>query len=264
MSFAYPFARFAVTPFEPQRAQRTSQRAPLLTNTLNVQPAPMNPGLLIVFEGIDGAGKSTQVRRLAEVLRAAGLPVVTSREPTDGPWGQRIRQSALTGRMALADELHAFAEDRREHVRTLIGPSLAAGKVVLVDRYYFSSIAYQGARGGDRQTIQALMESLAPRPDLVFLLDLDPAEGLRRIAHGRAAGADAFEELAYLQAVRTIFLDLARTEGCFRVLHSHDDPEAVHREIVRLFVTDALQPCWGAAGATIAARLLDGLGQEPR
>lgn len=237
---------------------------PQVPTNVHAANVPPLPGLLIAFEGIDGAGKSTQVRRLAGVLQAAGLTVVASREPTDGPWGQKIRQSAVTGRLSLEEELHAFAEDRREHVRTLIGPSLAAGAVVLLDRYYYSSIAYQGARGGDPHAIQTLMESIAPRPDLVFLLDLDPVEGLHRITHGRRAGADQFEGLAYLQAVRARFLDLARTEACFRVLPSYAPPNTVHRQIVRLFATDALQPRWGAAGASVVARLLGDPGQDPR
>src|SRR5262245_42547095 len=95
------------------------------------------PGILIVVEGIDGAGKSTQVRRIAEALRAVGETVVQSREPTDGPWGRKIRESAVSGRMSLADELHAFVEDRREHVAGVIRPALDRGEIVVLDRYYY-------------------------------------------------------------------------------------------------------------------------------
>jgi dTMP kinase len=83
-------------------------------------------GYLIVVEGIDGAGKSTQVRRLAETLRELGFDVVQSREPTDGPWGKKIRASAAAERMSLDDELHAFIEDRKEHVAQVNCPSLAS------------------------------------------------------------------------------------------------------------------------------------------
>src|SRR5947207_8330328 len=96
--------------------------------------APMNAakrGYLIVVEGIDGAGKSTQVRRLAETLRDAGFAVTCSREPTDGPWGRKIRASAAAERMSLDDELHAFIDDRKEHVAQVIRPALERGEIVV-------------------------------------------------------------------------------------------------------------------------------------
>src|SRR4051812_21534342 len=95
-------------------------------------------GVLVAVEGIDGAGKTTQTRLVADRLRALGFDVVTSKEPTTGRWGQMLRDSALTGRLEPAEELAAFVADRREHVATLIEPALGAGKIVLVDRYYFS------------------------------------------------------------------------------------------------------------------------------
>ncbi len=104
-------------------------------------------GILIVFDGIDGGGKTTQAKLLADILTAAGETVVLSKEPTDGPWGKQLRASATTGRMSLADELHAFTEDRKQHVTNLIAPALARGEIVILDRYFYSTIAYQGARG---------------------------------------------------------------------------------------------------------------------
>src|SRR5689334_18751024 len=116
----------------------------------------MHRGFLLVIEGIDGAGKSTLQRQLAEWCRGAGLQVITSREPTDGPHGRALRESARSGRLALQDELDLFLKDRREHVETLIRPALERGDVVILDRYYFSTAAYQGARGLDpAEIIQA-------------------------------------------------------------------------------------------------------------
>ena len=94
-------------------------------------------GILIAFEGIDGAGKTTQVDLVASFFERAGEAFVRSREPTDGPWGRKIKESAVNGRLSPAEELEAFTEDRKEHVRQLIAPALAAGKVILLDRYFY-------------------------------------------------------------------------------------------------------------------------------
>lgn len=169
---------------------------------------PNHPGFLLVIEGIDGAGKSTVGRRLAEWLRGSGLRCVVSREPTDGPHGRALRQSAKMGRLALDDELDLFLKDRAEHVETLIRPALRRGDVVILDRYYFSTAAYQGARGGDPETIIARNEAFAPAPDLVLLLDVDPRHGTGRIIQ-RGDAPDEFEALNYLKKVREIFRALA-------------------------------------------------------
>ena len=138
-------------------------------------------GLFIVLEGIDGTGKSTQGGLLAEWFRAQGREVVASREPTDGPWGREIRATAATGRLSPQDELDLFLKDRRQHVEELIAPALAAGKVVILDRYYFSTMAYQGMRGFDPAEIRRQNEEFAPKPDLLFILDLDVVTALSRI-----------------------------------------------------------------------------------
>src|SRR5207302_10040024 len=122
---------------------------------------PNAPGWLVVVEGIDGAGKSTVVRRLAEHCAARGLACVTSGEPTRGPWGMRLRQSMSEGRLSLEEELELFLKDRAEHVAKVICPSLAAGKVVVLDRYYLSTAAYQGARGADPGKILETNERFA-------------------------------------------------------------------------------------------------------
>jgi dTMP kinase len=103
-------------------------------------------GLLIVFEGIDGSGKTTHVRLLDQRLRRAGYDVVCLKEPTEGPWGQKLRQLAQHGRQEIppTTELEWFLQDRREDVEHNIQPALARGQIVVLDRYYFSTIAYQG------------------------------------------------------------------------------------------------------------------------
>ncbi|MEA3213841.1 MAG: dTMP kinase [Chthoniobacter sp.] len=170
---------------------------------------PNHPGFLLVIEGIDGAGKSTLARRLADHARGQGLTCVLSREPTDGPHGTALRQSAKTGRLSLPEELDLFLKDRAEHVTTLIRPALARGEVVILDRYYFSTAAYQGARGADPAEILARNEAFAPIPDLVLLLDLDPLGGTDRILR-RGDQPDDFEAAIYLAKVRDIFLSLNR------------------------------------------------------
>jgi dTMP kinase len=172
-------------------------------------PRPNAPGWLVVLEGIDGSGKSTVLRRLAEYCATRGLDAVVSGEPTRGQWGMKLRQSMTEGRLTLEEELTLFLKDRAEHVETLIRPALEAGKVVLLDRYYLSTAAYQGARGANPAAILAENEKFAPQPDLVILLDFDPAAGLDRI-RARGDAPNHFEQLEQLREVRRIFLSLDR------------------------------------------------------
>lgn len=162
-------------------------------------------GLFIVFEGVDGAGKTTQVRLLDERLRREGYAVVCLKEPTEGPWGQKLRHLAQHGRehVSPATELEWFIQDRREDVEQNIRPALARGQIVLLDRYYFSTIAYQGALQLDPEEIRVRNEAFAPPPDLLFILDIPPARGLQRV---RQRGAlSHFERLDYLARVAAIF-----------------------------------------------------------
>ena len=167
----------------------------------------MGKGIFIVIEGIDGTGKSTQARKLSEWFVSQGREVVLSREPTDGPWGKKLRESAASGRLSPKDELDYFLKDRRQHVDESITPSLAAGKVVILDRYYFSTMAYQGARGFDPTEIRQLNEAFAPIPDLLIILDLDVDTALSRIG-SRGDSANEFEKRESLERCREIFLSL--------------------------------------------------------
>lgn len=171
----------------------------------------MNRGLLIVFEGTDGSGKSTQLPRLAARLEAGGRRVVRTREPYDCPAGRAIRALARSERPAAPEqEVALFFEQRRAHVREIVRPGLARGDVVLSDRYFVSTAAYQGARGLEAATILAASEAEFPVPDLVLWLDLSPAEGLARAAARGAPLEPAFEERAFLERVRARMAGLGR------------------------------------------------------
>ena len=185
--------------------------------------------MFIVIEGIDGTGKSTQVKLLGAWFEKSGLEVVLSREPTDGPWGHKLRASGDTGRLDSATELDYFLNDRRQHVDELILPSLAAGKVVILDRYYFSTMAYQGSRGIDPADIRRKNEAFAPVPDHLFILDLDADAALGRIG-SRGDTANEFEQRESLEACRRIFLSLAG-EPFVHIIPCEADIGTVHRRI---------------------------------
>jgi len=170
----------------------------------------MSDSAYIVFEGVDGSGKSTQLRRLKERLEGLGLKPVLLREPTDGPYGREIRERARSGpTMTIDDELRLFIEDRRQHVREAIEPALAVGRWLLQDRSFYSTVAYQGARQDSRYGVAELLalNDFAPRPELVVLLDLPAEVAAERIA--QRGVADAFETLGRLRRVRENFLALA-------------------------------------------------------
>jgi dTMP kinase len=169
-------------------------------------------GTLLVFEGLDGSGKTTQRALLAARLRSAGHDVVETAEPYDGgTWGPKIRAMARSGTaLAPEEELRWFVEQRREHVRERIAPALAAGRVVLSDRYFFSTAAYQGARGLDAEAILAANEREFPIPALVLLLEIDPAAGLARVGTRGAAAEPVFEKRDFLERVAANFAKLER------------------------------------------------------
>lgn len=165
----------------------------------------MHKGFLIVFEGIDGAGKSTQAEILMKTLQERGFDVVYFREPSEGKWGREIKKKAAhPDSLSPEEELELFLKDRKENVEKNLKPALKGKKVVILDRYYYSTIAYQGAKGIDRERIKKLNEGFAVEPDLVFFLDVDPQEGLDRIKN-RKKKDKLFERAEYLVRVREIF-----------------------------------------------------------
>jgi len=161
-------------------------------------------GRLLAFEGIDGTGKSTQIKLLADWLRAQGEDAVETREPTDSDYGRRIRALYVNrGTCTPEEELDLFIQDRKLHVKDVIRPALNAGKVVLTDRYYYSTAAYQGANGLNAQDILK-RNRFAPRPDLVILLTMPPELSAERI-RSRGEQLNAFEQIEALQRVAEIF-----------------------------------------------------------
>jgi len=190
-------------------------------------------GKLIAFEGVDGCGKSTQLELLAGALQARGGDIVTTREPTRGEHGRRIREMARSGRpVSPEEELRWFVLDRREHVADVIEPALAAGKLVLTDRYYLSSVAYQGARGLDPRVILADSEREFPRPDLAVLLRVSPERGLERVNARAGAAEPVFEELGFLRRVAEVFDGLAC--GYLQSVDGNGGPEEVHARVYAL------------------------------
>lgn len=196
-------------------------------------------GTLIAFEGIDGSGKSTQARRLNAALQERGLSTLLLHEPGDTEYGDRIRQLFEHGRTVSPEkEMQLFLEDRRIDVRDNILPALASGNIVIMDRYYFSSMAYQGALGLDPEMIRVKNESFAPRPDLTLILDVIPDTGVTRI-RARSDVPNTFERVDYLLQVRELFLTFCG-EDVVRVDASGGE-DAVQHEI------------WGLAAALLTA-----------
>ncbi len=166
-------------------------------------------GKLIVFEGIDGVGKTSMCKYLLEYIKVRGYPAVYLKEPSEGEYGQKIREMARSGiRMDPLSEYELFMKDRRENVEKNIIPALMEGKLVILDRYYFSTMAYQGAVGLSVDKIRMENEEFAPVPDLLFLLELSVDESLKRITGKRGDVTDAFETREYLLKVQRIFEQL--------------------------------------------------------
>jgi len=182
-----------------------------------------------VFEGIDGAGKTTHVRLLDNRLQQAGYDVVCLKEPTEGPWGQKLRHLAQHGRQEIlpTTELEWFLQDRREDVEYNIQPALARGQIVVLDRYYFSTIAYQGALQLNPEEIRARNEAFAPHPDLLLLLHLPAVQGWQRVQ--RRGTLNHFERLDYLERVAAIFA--AMDFPYLRRIDASADPLTVQEHI---------------------------------
>lgn len=190
-------------------------------------------GILIAFEGIDGTGKSTQVRFLEKELTGRGYSVVATREPTNGKFGRQIRELFVSrATVSPEEEMALFLADRREHVEEVIGPALATGKIVLTDRYYLSTAAYQGAEGLDPDAICRANAAFAPEPDLAILLVVPPAVGVHRIRALRRESLNAFEQEDGLARVAAVFDTL--TGPFIRRLDGTRSVGDVSRQVIQL------------------------------
>lgn len=204
-------------------------------------------GRFITLEGGEGAGKTTQVGLLAEVLRRRGVAVEVTREPGGSPGAEQIRKLLVEGEPGRWDAwtealLHTAA--RRDHLRATIWPALAAGRWVLCDRFFDSTLAYQGyGHGLGVEAIEQLQAMVFGGfvPDLTVVLDLAPADGLARAVR-RGGTEDRYERMdsGFHQRLRQGFIDIARRhdDRCV-VIDARQTPEAVHQQIVS--VVDRLE-----------------------
>lgn len=206
----------------------------------------MPQGRFITFEGIDGSGKSTQVRRLTATLQAQGKDVVTTREPGGAPGAEEIRQLVLTGdpdRWSAETEILLFTAARRDHLEKTIQPALNAGKTVISDRFADSTRLYQGATRGDLRRMVDQLHNLmiGKEPDLTFIIDMDPAVALKR-GLARNSGEDRFEDfgLPFQETLRAGFLALARdfADRCV-VINGDRDPDAIAADILAAYAARA-------------------------
>lgn len=203
-------------------------------------------GLLITLEGIDGAGKSTQVQRLLERLQSEGYDVVFAREPGGTPLGEAVRSVLLqTGLdMNVITEALLFAAARAELVQQVVYPSLQAGRIVVLDRYVDSSAAYQAYGGGlpaDFVSQVNVMATGGVRPHRTIVLDVPPEVGMER---SRSKRTDRFQAQAreYQERVRAGYLELAQAEPRrMKVVNANRDPDAVASDVWAL-VEEILPP----------------------
>ncbi|MCL2160464.1 MAG: dTMP kinase [Betaproteobacteria bacterium] len=193
-------------------------------------------GRFITFEGVDGAGKSTQITLLAEALRARGHDVLCTREPGGTELGERLRELLLGMEMHLDTEAMLMFAARREHLAAVIEPALAAGTWVVCDRFTDATYAYQvGGRGLEAARCDALEAWVHPRlkPDLTLLFDLSPALAATRMqANGAVPDRFEREQREFFERVRAAYLDRAQREPeRFHVIDAAREPGAIAQEI---------------------------------
>jgi dTMP kinase len=189
---------------------------------------------LIVFEGIDGSGKTTLSRMFHEHLLQNGQAAVWLREPTDSPLGEKIRRLAQDQEaISIQEELELFLQDRRWDVEANILPALRSGTAVVMDRYYYSNACYQGARGLDLEKIIGTNRRFAPEPDVVFIIDVDVDRALERIGRARQGVAKLFEKKDFLEKVRANYRAL-RGDNLV-LIDGNPGQELVMAEVLRRF-----------------------------
>lgn len=190
-----------------------------MTSSERSPSPPSSFGLLIVFEGVDGSGKSTQIRRLSGRLEKRGLPHLLTKEPGGTPLGVRLREILLDPALAASPlaQLFLFLADRTQHREEILRPALGRGLIVLSDRLSEATMAYQAFGAGLSRELVATLNQVALdglRPDLTILLDL-PVEALEERLSARAEGRTRFEGLGrdYFERVRRGYLEIARVHA---------------------------------------------------
>jgi len=201
-------------------------------------------GFLFVLEGIDGSGKTVACEELVKKLASIGYDVVYLREPTkESPWGKEIAERSPSGELTPEEELELFIKDREWHIANRILPALEKGKVVLMDRYFFATGAYQSAVMDLhwKEILRRNREDIsAPEPDIVFILDVPAEIGLER-ATGRTGKANLqFEKIDRLVRVRQNYLEIAENDtGTFALIDAKNPLDQVVEEIYDI-ITDTL------------------------
>ncbi|HXE73193.1 MAG TPA: dTMP kinase [Candidatus Nitrosotenuis sp.] len=206
----------------------------------------MTQGFFITFEGLEGAGKSTQAEMLARRLEKEGYPVLLTREPGGTPLGEAIRRILKDHRYEGMDELaevFLFAAARRQHVEQVLRPSLAEGTVVICDRFCDATLAYQGyGRGVHLTQVREINEMCAwnLRPDLTFYLDIEPYQSMARVRERMLATDEAPDRLekldvGFFERTREGYLEIAHEEPVrVRRLDATMSPDALHQKIVEI------------------------------
>jgi len=207
--------------------------------------------MFISICGVEGAGKTTQIRRIADFLKSTGLKFVMTREPGGTEIGMKIRRILLDPKnlnLTPKAELFLYAADRTQHIEQLILPALNEGKIVVTDRFVDSTTVYQGyARGIDLELVEKINELVLNglKPDFTILLDISPAVGLARVKDQlqfgeRVESESRFEqeELFFHEKIRQGFLALAQKEtNRFHVIDADRDPDEVTKDVIRILKT---------------------------
>ncbi len=199
------------------------------------------PGLLVAVEGLDGAGKSTLLKKLAQTLEKEGEKVLITREPTEGEWGQKIREHLASGSKISPQAMaELFLRDRREHAKNFLIPNLQDRKIIFCDRYYLSTLAYQGACELDLTALKRQNETWAPVPDLVLYLEVPLEEALARVEKRPFYKPETFETKEFLARVAELYAQILPDFKHVKI-DASKDPETVLQdalEALKPFVTD--------------------------
>ncbi len=206
----------------------------------------MKKGIFITFEGPEGSGKSTQIKLLNDYLLSQNIDTVMTREPGGTPLSEDLRNIVkyFDGEETLTDETEVLliSASRSQHIKNLISPALEQGKVVLCDRFYDSTVAYQGyARKLNMKFIEILNENVVKNsiPDLTILMDIDPKKGFLRTSQRSETidDNDRIEKvgLQFHIDVRNAFLDIAKNNtDRIKIVDATSDIEAIHKKVVEI------------------------------